>query len=136
MKRTHIIALIFIVISIAMIIASTIDYSTYETFSSAEKNNGKEFHIVGELVKDEELFYDPVKDPNYFSFYLKDKNGDERKVVFKGSKPQDFERSESIVLTGKMNGDEFAASKILIKCPSKYIQDELEVTEVTANSNS
>jgi cytochrome c-type biogenesis protein CcmE len=135
MKRTHIIALVFIAISIGVIISMTGDYSRYETFTSAEKNSGKEFHIVGELAKDEELYYEPLKDPNYFSFYMKDKDGEERKVVFKGAKPQDFERSEQIVLTGKMKGDEFAASKILIKCPSKYIQDELEVTEVTANNN-
>jgi len=136
MKRSHIIALVFIAISIVMIVALTADYSTYETFTSAEKNSGKEFHIVGELAKESELHYDPLKDPNYFSFYMKDKDGEERKVVFKGAKPQDFERSEQIVLTGKMKGNEFAASKILIKCPSKYIQDELEVTEVTANSNT
>jgi cytochrome c-type biogenesis protein CcmE len=135
MKRAHIIALIFIGISIALIVALTADYSTYETFTSAEKKPGKEFHIVGELSRQEEMYYDPLKDPNYFSFYMKDKDGVERKVVFKGAKPQDFERSEQIVLTGKMKGEEFAASKILIKCPSKYIQDELEVSEVSANSS-
>ena len=90
---------------------------------------------MGELVKDGEMFYDPIKDPNYFSFFLKDKDGEERKVVFKGTKPQDFERSEQIVLTGKMKGDEFVASKILMKCPSKYIEDELEVKEFTAKES-
>ena len=35
-------------------------------------------------------------------------------------KPQDFERSEQIVLIGKVQGDEFHASDILMKCPSKY----------------
>jgi cytochrome c-type biogenesis protein CcmE len=55
-------------------------------------------------------------------------------VVFNGSKPQDFERSEQIVLTGKMIGNEFHASKILMKCPSKYTKDEVEVTEVSAST--
>lgn len=136
MKRSHLIALIFIGISIALIIALTADYSTYETFTTAEKHDGKEFHIVGELVRQQEMYYDPLKDPNFFSFIMKDKDGVERKVIFRGAKPQDFERSEQIVLTGRMKGEEFVASKILIKCPSKYIQDELEVTEVASNNNS
>jgi cytochrome c-type biogenesis protein CcmE len=135
MKKTHIIALVFIAVSIGIIVSMTGDYTRYETFSSALENPEKEFHIVGELVKDSEMYYDPLKDPNYFSFFLKDKDGDEKKVVFKGTKPQDFERSEQIVLTGKMKGDEFVASKILMKCPSKYIEDELEVQEFTAKES-
>jgi cytochrome c-type biogenesis protein CcmE len=135
MKKTHIVALVFIAISIGVIVSMTGDYSRYETFISATESPDKEFHIVGELVKDGEMFYDPIKDPNYFSFFLKDKDGEERKVVFKGTKPQDFERSEQIVLTGKMKGDEFVASKILMKCPSKYIEDELEVKEFTAKES-
>jgi cytochrome c-type biogenesis protein CcmE len=135
MKKTHIIALVFIAISIGVIVSMTGDYSRYETFTSAVENPEKEFHIVGELVKDGEMYYDPLKDPNYFSFFLKDQDGEERKVVFKGTKPQDFERSEQIVLTGKMKGDDFVASKILMKCPSKYIEDELEVQEFTAKES-
>ncbi len=135
MKKTHIIALVFIAVSIGVIVSMTGDYTRYETFSSALENPEKEFHIVGELVKDSEMYYDPLKNPNYFSFFLKDKDGDEKKVVFKGTKPQDFERSEQIVLTGKMKGGEFVASKILMKCPSKYIEDELEVQEFTAKES-
>ncbi len=135
MKKTHIIALILIVACMGIIVANIGDYSRYETFATAVSSEGREFHIVGELARADEMNYDPENDPNYFSFYMKDKSGDERKVVFKGAKPTDFERSEQIVLTGKMEGDEFHASKILMKCPSKYINDELEVTEVTATGS-
>lgn len=132
MKKTHIVALLFIAISIAVIISMTGDYSRYETFTSASAAPAQDFHIVGELVEEKEMYYNPEKDPNYFSFYLRDKTGTERKVVFNGAKPQDFERSEQIVLTGGMNGEVFMASKILMKCPSKYVEDELEVTEFKA----
>ncbi|MEX0812467.1 MAG: cytochrome c maturation protein CcmE [Chitinophagales bacterium] len=132
MKKTHIIALVFIAISIAVIISMTGDYSRYETFTSATASPSKDFHIVGELVEDKEIYYNPEEDPNHFTFYLKDKSGTERKVIFNGAKPQDFERSEQIVLTGGMNGDVFMASKILMKCPSKYVDDELEVSEFKA----
>jgi len=49
-----------------------------------------------------------------------DNNGDEQVVHFHGSKPQDFERSEQIVLVGKFDDGSFEASRILMKCPSKY----------------
>ena len=58
------------------------------------------------------------------------------KVIINGTKPQDFEKSEQIVVTGQMVGSEFHASHILMKCPSKYTQDKLNVTEVKAKSAS
>ena len=132
MKKTHIVALVIIAISVGVIIAMSNDYSSYENFSVAKSNPGKELHVVGELVRPDEMHYDPLKDANYFSFYLKDKEGVESKVVFEGTKPQDFEKSEQIVLTGKMKDDYFEASQILMKCPSKYVEDELAVSTAKA----
>jgi cytochrome c-type biogenesis protein CcmE len=54
-----------------------------------------------------------------------DDNKEERKVILDQGKPQDFELSEQIVLTGKMKDDEFIASEILLKCPSKYKDEEV-----------
>src|SRR3546814_14237704 len=75
------------------------------------------------------MHYDPKVDANHFSFYMYDNDSTECRVVFRGAKPQDIERSEQIVLTGKMVGDNFHASNILMKCPSKYNEDEVEVIE-------
>ena len=133
MKKSSIAGMIIIAIAISVIISTYADSSTYGSFSDARKTE-TELHVVGQLNKEKALFYNPIQDANYFSFYLKDNDGKECKVVFSGSKPQDFERSEQIVLTGKMIGTEFHASKILMKCPSKYTKDEVEVTEVTATT--
>ncbi|MEJ7694802.1 cytochrome c maturation protein CcmE [Daejeonella sp.] len=133
MKKSSIAGMIIIAIAICVIISTYADSSTYGSFTDA-RQTASELHVVGQLNKEKELFYNPVQDANYFSFYLKDNDGKECKVVFGGSKPQDFERSEQIVLTGKMVGDEFHASKILMKCPSKYTEDEVEVIEVTATT--
>lgn len=131
MKKTSIFGIVVIAIAIAVIISTYSNTSTYGTFKEAAATKS-ELHIVGHLDKKKELIYDPVKDANYFSFYMTDNKGQECKVVFTGTKPQDFERSEQIVLTGAMNGDEFHASKILMKCPSKYTQDKVEMTEYKA----
>jgi cytochrome c-type biogenesis protein CcmE len=131
MKKSSIFGLVVIAIAIAIIISVYSNSSTYGSFKDAQ-NTASELHVVGHLNKQKQLFYDATKDANYFSFYMKDNKGEECKVVFTGSKPQDFERSEQIVLTGQMRGKEFHASKILMKCPSKYTQDKVEFTEFKA----
>lgn len=131
MKKSSIILIVIIAIAISMILVIYTDSSTYSTFTEA-KEKQTELYIVGVLNKEKELNYDPVKDANHFSFYMYDNDSTECEVVFRGSKPQDIERSEQIVLTGKMEGGVFHASKILMKCPSKYNQDEVEIIETEA----
>ena len=133
MKKSSIAGILIIALAIGIIISTYADSSTYGSFADA-KESSSELHVVGQLNKEKELFYDPQQDANYFAFYMSDNEGRESKVVFNGSKPQDFERSEQIVLTGKMVGNEFPASKILMKCPSKYTNDEVEITEVSATT--
>jgi cytochrome c-type biogenesis protein CcmE len=133
MKKSSILGLVTIAVAIAVIISLYSKTSSYGSFSDAKKT-AAELRVVGQLDKQKELYYDAAKDANYFSFYVKDKQGEECKVVFPGTKPQDFERSEQIVLTGQMVGNEFHASDILMKCPSKYTQDKIDVTEAKAKS--
>ena len=135
MKKSAIIGLVTIAVAIAVIISLYSKTSTYGTFSEAQKTTG-ELHIVGHLDKEKELYYDATKDANYFSFFVKDSNGQECKVVLTGTKPQDFERSEQIVLVGEMRGNEFHASHIQMKCPSKYVKDQVDVTEASAKKGN
>jgi cytochrome c-type biogenesis protein CcmE len=51
---------------------------------------------------------------------MTDEQGEECLVVYLGAKPQDFEKSEQVVIIGAMKGDVFEASGLLLKCPSKY----------------
>lgn len=133
MKKSSIAGIVIIALAIGIIISTYADSSTYGSFNDAIETES-ELHVVGQLNKEKELYYNPQQDANYFAFFMKDNQGKECKVVFNGAKPQDFERSEQIVLTGKMIGNEFHASKILMKCPSKYTTDEVEVTEVSAST--
>lgn len=135
MKKSSIILLVVIAISIAMVVTIYADSSTYSTFNEA-KAKGTELYISGILNKEKDLYYKPTEDANFFSFYMIDEEGEEKKVVFKGAKPQDIERSEKLVLTGQMNGDTFHASKILMKCPSKYNKDEVEIIEAEVSTVS
>ncbi len=126
MKKIHIILIALIAVAIGLMITASGDVTSYSNFQEAQ-TSGKKVKIVGQLSKDKEMFYDPEIDPNYFSFFIKDAEGQERKVVLKAEKPQDFERSEQIVVTGKMRGEEFHASDLLMKCPSKYKDEEIYI---------
>ncbi|MGA0232391.1 MAG: cytochrome c maturation protein CcmE [Saprospiraceae bacterium] len=126
MKKTHIVALLAIVSAIAIIINGARDVSTYASFADAAES-GTEVKVTGELNLDEEIIYQPEIDPNVFSFHMLDNNGESRKVIMKQAKPQDFERSESIVVTGELKNEVFVADEILMKCPSKYKDDEVRI---------
>jgi cytochrome c-type biogenesis protein CcmE len=60
-----------------------------------------------------------------FSFVLKDEANKEQTVFYNEPMPPDFTRSEKIVVIGGFQGDHFVASKILLKCPSKYQEQKL-----------
>lgn len=126
MKKVHLLAILVIAVGIGLLLSLTGEVSSYSSFKDATAT-GQRVKIVGNLAKDKEMVYDPANDPNYFSFFLTDVNGEEKKVVLLSEKPQDFERSEQIVLTGQMKGDEFVATDMLLKCPSKYKDEEIYI---------
>ncbi len=120
MKKIYILSLIVVAIAIGVILTSLSNTATYSNFKEAEQNAGKEYHIVGKRDTTEKEMYNPLVNPDRFEFYLIDQLGEKRKVVLHKSKPQDFDKSEQIVVIGKMNGNVFEADEILMKCPSKY----------------
>lgn len=123
MKKTHVIAIVCLLAAMAIIINGFGETSSYVTFSKALEQPRK-VQVVGELVKDMPIVYDPQTNPNYFSFFVRDTDGRTEKVVLLQAKPQDFEMSEQIVVTGEMKDNQFVASDLLMKCPSKY-KDEM-----------
>lgn len=126
MRKSAIIGLITIAICIGFLVSLNADTNSYSNFADAASSN-KEEHVIGHWEKSKGMHYDALKDPNHFAFYMKDEKGQVNKVVLNGTKPQDFERSEKLVLIGKMENDTFYASKILMKCPSKYNNNMVEV---------
>jgi cytochrome c-type biogenesis protein CcmE len=120
MKKSHIIAIVIIAASIGAILSTLADSSTYEPFRIASENPSKTYHVVGKLNKSKPQDYNPHANADLFSFYLIDSEGIEKKVILNKARPQDFEKSEQIVVIGKMQDNNFVASDVLMKCPSKY----------------
>lgn len=136
MKRTHLLLILIIAIAIGVIISTVGDSSSYENFETAASNPEREYHVVGTLARTDEMYYNPEENANLFKFFLQDDAGKVNEVVFYGTKPQDFERSEQVVIVGKMTGSHFTAQKILTKCPSKYTEDEIEIEEYEATGTA
>lgn len=130
MKKIYIVGFLALAAGIAMLISASNDVSKYSSFTDAE--NGSRVKVVGQLSKEKEMIYNPNIDANLFKFFMKDDNGIEREVNYIGAKPQDFEMSESIVITGKLRDEIFVADEMLLKCPSKYKGEE-ELINAQAN---
>jgi len=134
MKKTHIIVLVGIAIAIGVLLMMSVDFSTYDTINSAKQKQGKFVHLIAKLDKSVPLDYDPAKNPNYLSFTAIDSLGSTAKVVYLNTKPAELEHSERIVLKGKMQGDVFECSDILLKCPSKYKDDKQQLEKTVVES--
>ena len=123
MKKIHIVLLVLIAGTIAVLISFMGNLSTYDTVQTAMKKKGKVVSIIARLDRSQPIEYDAVKNPNYLSFTAYDSLGSNMKVVYRKEKPTNLEHSERLVLKGRMKEDHFECTEILMKCPSKYKDD-------------
>jgi cytochrome c-type biogenesis protein CcmE len=135
MKISYIIAILVVAGAIGVIVSTAGNASQYVTFKDAYEmaadGNDTKVHVVGKLKKNSAgdiagMLYNPAMDPNYFVFTIIDNNGEEREVVYYNPKPQDFEKSEQVVVIGSVKEKTFVADEILLKCPSKYQENEIQ----------
>ena len=126
MKKMHIVMLVVIAAAIASLLIYMGDITTYETIASAKQKQGKTVMVIAKLDTST-LQYDIAKNPNYLTFEATDTLGERMKVAYYYEKPYDMEKSDRIVLKGKMQNGVFEIKNkdgILVKCPSKYKDDK------------
>jgi cytochrome c-type biogenesis protein CcmE len=135
MKKSHIIAIIVIAAAIGIIISTTRDASSYVSFDQAYQlastGSKTQIHVVGDLKKDAQgniIGMEKSADKLSFSFILVDENQKEQKVYYNEPMPADFTRSEKVVVIGGYQNEVFVASKILLKCPSKYQEEKINAS--------
>ncbi len=129
MKKSQLIALVFAVIAIGAIISAVYNADTYASFSEARLHPEREFHIIGQLLRERPVEEKVIDNTLVLSFYMKDQLGAVAQVIYQGPKPPDFEQSDEVVLIGKYTAAGFVASSLLLKCPSKYKPDQSGPTE-------
>lgn len=124
MKKIHILGLVLIAGAIGALLSLMGDISTYDSVESARKKAGKFVHLIAKIDTTQPIVYDPIKDPNYLTFTAIDSLGSTTKVVYKNAKPTDFEKSARVVMKGSMQGETFECKEIVLKCPSKYTDEQ------------
>lgn len=134
MKNTSAISIVFISIIVIIIISTFGDASTYVTFSKAknvyESGSLTKFHVVGKLNKDEENNIEGLKkgdDKMSFTFQMIDEDGMKENVFYGEPMPADFLLSEQVVVIGGYENNTFVADNILLKCPSKYTEENIKI---------
>ncbi len=133
MKKSHIIGILAIAVAIFIIISTTGDASSYKNFSEAkemaENGNTSKIHVVGKLKKVDNQVIGIQESPDKlsFTFTMLDENQLEQRVFYPEPMPTDFLRSEQVVVIGSYRDETFVANKILMKCPSKYKEEEIKV---------
>ena len=137
MKKSHIIGIVVIAIAVFVIISTAGDASTYVTFDEArslfESGSDKKVHVVGQLKKDEDgqiVGVDPSEDKLTVTFLMVDNNMKTNKVFYNKPMPPDLKQSEQVVVIGQFRENYFYAEQILLKCPSKYEEESLQVSAV------
>lgn len=132
MKKTHIFGIVIIAVCVMIIMSTAGDASTYVSFKEAKElatgGEDKMIHVVGQLPKDEQghiYGIQPSEDKLSFSFVMVDDNQEEQRVFYNEPMPADFTRSEQVVVIGSYHNEVFVADQILMKCPSKYQENEI-----------
>ena len=134
MKNTSALSIVFISIIVIIIISTFGDASTYVTFSKAkdvyESGSLTKFHVVGKLNKDEDNNIQGLMksdDKMSFTFQMIDEDGMKEKVFYGEPMPPDFLLSEQVVVIGGYENNTFVADDILLKCPSKYTEENIKI---------
>ena len=121
MKAKIIVGVVVVAVGIVLGAVNFIESNVeYMDFAAAQRAN-KKAQVKGTWVKDQATSFDPEK--VQFSFFMKDDADRTVKVVLQGAKPNNFEIAESVVAKGRFSGEEFHATAVLTKCPSKYEGD-------------
>lgn len=120
MKKIHIILLVLVAASIAVLVSFLQTTTTYDTVETAKSKPGKFVHLMAKWDKTEPLLYDAIKNPNYLEFTAVDSLGQKIPVIYHNPKPENFELSERLVMKGKYEDGKFLCQNIQTKCPSKY----------------
>ena len=98
----------------------------YENNFSNVVKTDKTVKATGSWIKSKS--YEIDKTHRTFSFYMTDASGNEMKVVYDGTIPNNFETAKSVVVTGQYKDGYFHARDILTKCPSKYENEKAKTS--------
>jgi cytochrome c-type biogenesis protein CcmE len=119
MKPKYIIgAGIIVVFIIWAFISFNKTLTPYVSIAQARELNNT-VQVKGKRIGDSS--YDVAR--NMLKFSIEDDHGDRMHIEYNGVKPGNFDQARDIVCIGVYKNDKFIAQELLVKCPSKYIEE-------------
>ena len=132
MKLSHVIVLIIMAVSVAIIVTTVGVASEYVTFAKAKEmssgGSDENIHVVGQLTRNANGSVTgvlPSEDKLSVRFSMVDENQEIEQVLLMEPMPPELKESEQVVVVGRYVEDQFVARKVLLKCPSKYTEEEI-----------
>ncbi|MCC5925350.1 MAG: cytochrome c maturation protein CcmE [Bacteroidetes bacterium] len=127
MKPRLIFGIIFMVAFTSLVLYNfSGSIGTYVNFEEAAYRSGSSTYVIGTWVRDKPHGFNSQS--RSFNFYMQDEAGNVRRVVYNNAKPQNFEDAIQLVVKGTMKNNIFYSDDMLVKCPSKYNDQSLEMT--------
>lgn len=118
MRTGTIIAIILSVLGLsAMVVAFITSASPYVTIAEAKTQGGDNLHVAGEILPGTVFTSGATQQVR---FTMKDQNGEQIPVVYTGTAPANMGSVAKVVAVGGVKDGVFQATKLWIKCPSKY----------------
>ncbi|HSL93728.1 MAG TPA: cytochrome c maturation protein CcmE [Bacillota bacterium] len=115
-RRTLIILVVIILFGTFAGYAFRSALNPYVSFAAAAETS-RTVQVSGALDYDSVVFDATI---NQLTFHLTDESGTTAKVVYNGAKPNNLEHATSVVVAGRFEEGTFLATRLLVKCPSKY----------------
>jgi len=120
MKAKYIIGIV-IIVAFAILSVNSFKGSITPYVSISEAiESGESVQVKGERVGQAQFDIDE----NLFKFTLKDEAGKQIDVIYDGAKPGNFDQAIEVVCQGEYKDGKFHAKNILVKCPSKYQEED------------
>ncbi|OGB66045.1 MAG: hypothetical protein A2Y94_14715 [Caldithrix sp. RBG_13_44_9] len=124
MKPKYIVGIVIVLVFIAFAaINLSKSLTPYVSLTEAKKSK-KVVQVKGQRVAGSENF---DMEKKIFSFKMTDDKGEQFEVVYHGVKPANLEQAEEIVVIGRYTQGLFEAEQLLVKCPSKYQAEGVDV---------
>ncbi len=131
MKRSHLVLLLLTAGLVGTLIATLTSTARSVSFTEALAGEADSYKVSGTLVREEPVVYDPQVNFSVTEFTMRDRSGNVARVLLHEPKPTGLEQSESIDLYGHFEGDDFHADRMLMKCPSKYNEQNHAMGDAT-----
>ncbi len=95
--------------------------SRYVDIAEAKELGGDSLHLAG-VIKDHKSHTD--RETGHILFELTDKTGVTCEVEHVGVRPASLMDADKVVAVGSFHNGKFISRELLVKCPSKYKEDD------------